>query len=728
MGSEFGIADNARCRWGCEVSRLCYMWRLACKQPRLLAHHSSFRPAYLLDDISSKHRDTMSTTATFFGTVQLCTSCQLFQWPQLPIADGPDYKPDPPDKTFLLLEESAAAGCTLCQLFWCCIINSQEVAKRQTVRFLFDASLSIDVGVRHGGSFYISLRVEGMSVDSWSCINFIPLEADQWKGSEILEERQVKRFSPGTIFDDLGELVNNQILPWMKNCHEQQEDHSHCGPSSDSRIFPARLIDVGEGEDDLIRLIETGHKSVTNPYLILSYCWGQSNESAKTTRDNLESRLCRFSTTTLPKTIRDAIILTRMMGFRYLWVDAMCIIQATEDDPGDFELEAMRMREYYVNAECCIAASLARDSSEGFLTERPLGRFPVPRIASKLSSSITSQSVLLRGEEFEMYLKKALSASPLMERGWYLQELMLSRRILHWTLNGLYLECQSSNFIEGGLQKLIRYSNEPRQVLAVPDDEILAYTGWYQLIEAYSSKQLSYERDRLYAIHGIASLLVQRCGAEYFHGVFRSSIAQGLAWSYVGDDLMEVDNLDLRIRAPKHVGTQFPTWSWASNCPVYFHELEDVGLVRDDHPQRPPLFPVHPGNMSLTEGIDSRLYIRAPLIAFSLQRINNQLIVSTKDRRGKRINGQAHGSLDAQRSNQDDTLYDSFLTGLDEGIDILWLTLGLNADHDDWYWYIGLLVRRQGGTLYQRYGLLKINWSTDDVEDLFNTVEEIILE
>lgn len=83
---------------------------------------------------------------------------------------------------------------------------------------------------------------------------------------------------------------------------------------------------------------------------------------------------------TLPKTIRDAIMLTRMLDFRYLWVDAICIVQATKSDPGDFKLEAMRMGDYYANAQCCISASLARDSSEGFLTERPLSKFPVPRI------------------------------------------------------------------------------------------------------------------------------------------------------------------------------------------------------------------------------------------------------------------------------------------------------------------------------------------------------------
>lgn len=517
----------------------------------------------------------------------------------------------------------------------------------------------------------------------------------------------------------------------MKDCYERQENYSHCGLSGDTTVFPKRLIDIGEVEDDSIRLIETDHNSVTQPYLILSYCWGQSNESTKTTRDNLESRSCGLSTRMLPKTIRDAILLTRMMGFRYLWVDAICIVQATKDDSGDFKLEAMRMRDYYANAQCCISASLARDSSEGFLTQRPLGRFPVPRVVTlKLTSSVISKSVLLKGRESEENLKDVLWTSPLMERGWYVQELMLSQRIIHWTLNGVYLECQSSNFIEGRLQKLedrgdASWYTQPRDALAMPDDEVLAYV-WYQLISTYSSKQLTYERDRMYAIHGIASLLVQRCGAEYFHGVFRNSIAQGLAWYHACKDLMDRDEEDLKMRPPKHMETQFPTWSWASNCPVNFRRIEDAGFVRDDHPQRPPLFPTHRENMSLTEGMDSRLYIRAPLIVVFLQRINNELIAFSKDRRGKGINGEVFGYVDAQRSNQHDTLYESLLAGLDEGLSIQWLPLGLVADDDEWY--IGLLLQKRGETLYQRYGLMQILWQSEDIEDLFGTLEEIIIE
>ncbi|KAE9567612.1 hypothetical protein CGMCC3_g16279 [Colletotrichum fructicola] len=77
----------------------------------------------------------------------------------------------------------------------------------------------------------MNLAVKCTLVTSSSIIRFAPLEADERDRVDILEKRQVQRFSPETISDDLGRLVNDQILPWMKDC----------------------------SEDDLIRLIETNH-------------------------------------------------------------------------------------------------------------------------------------------------------------------------------------------------------------------------------------------------------------------------------------------------------------------------------------------------------------------------------------------------------------------------------------------------------------------------------------
>lgn len=73
---------------------------------------------------------------------------------------------------------------------------------------------------------------------------------------------------------------------------------------------------------------------------------------------------------TLPRTIQDAILVTRILGVRYLWVDAVCIVQPTSDNSSDWTRESVKMGEYYRNALVAIVTIVFVDTMAGFLTER----------------------------------------------------------------------------------------------------------------------------------------------------------------------------------------------------------------------------------------------------------------------------------------------------------------------------------------------------------------------
>lgn len=561
-------------------------------------------------------------------------------------------------------------------------------------------------------------------------------------------------FEPGSMIDDLESLIEEQIQPWMKSCCGQQGSHGRCGPANDSIALPTRLVDIGTSQHPLIKLVETHQRETTHgtcPYLILSYCWGQGNSSAKTTSHNLMKRLQEVSVDELPKTIQDAILVTRMMGFQYIWIDAMCIIQATdENDTGDFTSEAPKMGDYYANADCCISASLASDSSEGFLTQRPLARFPIIEdIILKFSDSRSTPlySFLFWAHQSRYDPMKNLIVTPLMQRGWYLQELMLSRRILHWTFHGLYLHCQSSICLEGSPEAWPYPSwgallppggfdadiFDPREVLALPHDRILAFDGWYRLVEIFSKRKLTFESDRMYAIHGIACVLVQRFGAEYFYGLFRRHLAQGLAWargSYPNHSWPKA--LEGPLKPSRR--TEYPTWCWASDCPVIFDPIDEKHVfVHDNHPRRPRLFPTHPGNMTLRTGLDSRLYIKAPLIHV---RLGYETACIRHNRNDRRMEGLYFCVLDTQLEGIDGSLaprsplYDPRSILGDQGVGVQWLLLGSYARDDRWY--VGLLVYEvegQGMRVYRRYARLSIEWEgRNSIRDFFDELEEIILE
>ncbi|VTO87244.1 unnamed protein product [Fusarium graminearum] len=191
------------------------------------------------------------------------------------------------------------------------------------------------------------------------------------------------RLAPETLENDMDFLLKN-IDEWLTACTRSGK-HRKCASlescTTRTSPLPTRLIDVGTHNKDILRLIETREKcprgSKKPLYLILSYRWGKGNQSARTTELNIQQRKKQMALQDFPKTIQDAIKITRRMGIRYLWVDAVCIIQPDNDgETKDWLNESANMANYYSNAYCCISASNAEDSSGRILVERPVGRFP----------------------------------------------------------------------------------------------------------------------------------------------------------------------------------------------------------------------------------------------------------------------------------------------------------------------------------------------------------------
>ena len=84
--------------------------------------------------------------------------------------------------------------------------------------------------------------------------------------------------------------------------------------------------------------------------------------------------------TQLPKSFRDAICITRRMGYIYIWIDALCIIQ----DSTSWSVEALRMSTVYQNAACNIVTSSSVNSHGGCFANRNLWNiFRVDLLANK---------------------------------------------------------------------------------------------------------------------------------------------------------------------------------------------------------------------------------------------------------------------------------------------------------------------------------------------------------
>jgi hypothetical protein len=144
---------------------------------------------------------------------------------------------------------------------------------------------------------------------------------------------------------------------WLETC---KQGHDECKGDESSQLS-TRVLDIS---GDQVRLYEA--QGEYGQYLTLSYCWGKA-QIITTTTETKQERMKEISWSSLSKTFRDAVIVSRHLGFRYLWIDSLCIIQ---DDKQDWEREAARMALIYKGSQLTIAVTSSKDGSEGCFGKR----------------------------------------------------------------------------------------------------------------------------------------------------------------------------------------------------------------------------------------------------------------------------------------------------------------------------------------------------------------------
>ena len=157
-----------------------------------------------------------------------------------------------------------------------------------------------------------------------------------------------------------------QIQKWYTQC-----SGSHYNCRTDNSIgLPTRLLDI-QAPDSLsgIRLIETECDLPTPDieYACLSHCWGKSRPRCINLKESLEQKKQQINWHDVPLTFQQSIETLRALGFRYLWIDSICIIQ---DDSSDWEREARSMCDVYTGASLTLAATNSPNSQNGLYSSR----------------------------------------------------------------------------------------------------------------------------------------------------------------------------------------------------------------------------------------------------------------------------------------------------------------------------------------------------------------------
>lgn len=373
---------------------------------------------------------------------------------------------------------------------------------------------------------------------------------------------------------------------WIADC---TSNHQECSRASNTSWFPTRTLDVS-GDPDWVRVQISRQEHRCHKYLTLSHCWG-GTRTITTTSQTLPDYVKGVRLSIMPATFRDAISITRRLGYRYLWIDSLCIIQDSDED---WKRESAVMGQIYGHSDCTIAATGSADSNGGcFVTRNPLELQPCKIIGNILSPHNKDEEMFLYKYAQE-YFWDEISDSPWSNRGWILQERILSPRVLHYTRRQLFWECQRFDACEAfpqGLQAASYHltggqlNHDFKRIMAVPDPQStnkhrlpgrsttkdILYSDWQSVIETYSTTRLTKSRDKLVAISGLAREWGTRIEEQYCAGVWRGDLHRQLLW--------QMEQLQERSRN-RITPYRAPTWSWA--CfdhriynPLMGEELED---------------------------------------------------------------------------------------------------------------------------------------------------------
>jgi hypothetical protein len=308
------------------------------------------------------------------------------------------------------------------------------------------------------------------------------------------------------------------VRAWITDC---VRDHPECQVSS-KKSFPSRLLDVGAFDQQLLQCFLVDAVASMVEYVTLSYCWGES-QPLLTTKVNLGAHKQGILISNMPTTLQQAVQISRALGYRYLWIDALCIVQ---DDPLEWKREALEMGNIHQQSICTIAATGSKSAEGGLF---------LPRTDAQGAIAVAIPFVSEHGVEPQRYFsvqraRKGFSdlvqSSKWNSRGWILQERLLSRRVLHFADGQTFFECQRYSTGEDKVD-ISHYSHKRR---GNESSGISKDWSWCLLVEDYTKRQLTQPSDKIYALAGLATDMAKINGKKYCAGVWTEMLNLHLLW------------------------------------------------------------------------------------------------------------------------------------------------------------------------------------------------------
>ncbi|KAF5557153.1 hypothetical protein FPHYL_7742 [Fusarium phyllophilum] len=318
--------------------------------------------------------------------------------------------------------------------------------------------------------------------------------------------------------------------------HCQKYHSEQCNAKFDKGLLITKMLDV-----DTRKVVDCPDNC---DYLALSYVWGGIHPADGA----LEAG-------TLPQTIEDAITLTKKLGKRYLWVDALCIDQSPNPTPEQAASKAKQLQLMHLIYYCATITI--------FAVAGPRSDYGIPGISKPRVGSTRER---INGKDLVVVPPQIMSeikSSVWQTRAWTWQEDVLSTRKLYLTETQWILQCNEtlgpSDYAEAHDMAVnltwttVSGGKMKAGYVETTNTEFLDRTSsmFISAVTTYTSRSLTNDGDSLNAFQGGLARFGKPVYPQGFEwGMPLKEFPQSSAWIH-----------DHTVKPTRR--SAFPSWSWA---------------------------------------------------------------------------------------------------------------------------------------------------------------------
>ncbi|TPX15355.1 uncharacterized protein E0L32_004632 [Thyridium curvatum] len=347
------------------------------------------------------------------------------------------------------------------------------------------------------------------------------------------------------------------VRKWIGECDAK---HAMRCTSKHQVWSPRRLVYLGD-QDAHVKVVTVSKTWPAEPYATVSYRRPSPlRPSPMLLLENRHELEQYIPVETLPMALQDAMHVARGLGISFIWIDALCIIQDTEDDTapqsemtekpadgvdGNGNDDLHYLRSVYRYGCINISATGAIHSDEPLVSNR--------------CALYHAESLLVNSHGKPVRLSPRNDDLPdqvlLDSRAWIFQEENLARRTLHLGGYEMAWSCRECCRTES-------FGIKPSQYQTVTPQ------NWLLQVEKFSRRRLYHQTDVLDAVRGLSGLWAGSCDIPVVRGICVADLGRALLWRPTDEAQASPADDSLSLYAP--------SWTWLS---VKRQVTHPVGLI-----------------------------------------------------------------------------------------------------------------------------------------------------